>query len=88
MALCTKPPSPLVGDIDLSSRTGEVRPEFGDIVTLRPRERASSRTVEPVDGGSNLCAAVTGNGEVMPLMVGSTAGVSIDRECVGLISLR
>jgi hypothetical protein len=84
MALCTKPPRPFVGEIDLSILSGEIRPDVGDIVTLRPRARVSSRAAVSIEGGSNLCAAVTGSGEVILCAVGRTDGLSIEPDWVVL----
>lgn len=60
MALCTKPPMPLVGDGDLSSLSGDIRPCEGDIAS----ERASG-PLPP--GGSSFCTEDIDNGEVSPL---------------------
>lgn len=60
MALCTKPPMPLVGDGGRSSLSGEIRPWEGDIA----KPRASD--IESIFGGSNLCALVSGTGDPKP----------------------
>lgn len=56
IALCTKPPMPLVGDAGRSTLSGDIRPCVGDIAGARDSGRASV-------GGSKRCALVKGTGD-------------------------
>lgn len=64
MALCTKPPMPLVGDVE-RSRSGEILPWVGDMAMTRAvRELSpSSASVPASDGGANFCESSVGSAE-------------------------
>ena len=66
IALCTKPPRPLVGDAGRSTRPGESRPCEGDIAKGRAIEIFSPTDGYMVDGGSNLRLFVVGIGDRTP----------------------
>lgn len=68
IALCTNPPSPLVGDWGRSKRSGEIRPCDGDIASVRATDEDSSPREELVSegGGWNLWLLKVGNGDRTP----------------------
>lgn len=78
MALCTKPPMPLVGEVE-RSRSGEILPCVGDMAIPRvARELSASSGMEPAsDGGANFCESSRGRAE--PLFVtGSTSPADME----------
>ena len=64
MALCTKPPMPLVGDTG-RSRSGDILPCVGDMASPRAALVLSPpSTDEPCsEGGANFCESSTGRGD-------------------------
>lgn len=64
MALCTKPPMPLVGDAG-RSRSGEIRPCVGDMARARAALSAASVEAACSEGGANFCDSSTGSGDLV-----------------------
>lgn len=64
MALCTKPPMPLVGDAG-RSRSGEILPCVGDMASPRAALALSPPSTEEPgsEGGANFCESSTGRGD-------------------------
>lgn len=87
IALCTKPPSPFVGDGGRSIRSGDIRPWEGDIANARLLGCRSPPCddVESDDGGSNLWLCRVGNGERNPLADESDAEVECLRSKLDLL---
>jgi hypothetical protein len=86
MALCTKPPMPLVGDAGRSVRTGEMRPCVGDIAKARDEAASSSTSSSDAndgnDGNANFCESNCGKGDLVGRSGSSLApktGVLADR---------
>lgn len=78
MALCTKPPMPLVGEVE-RSRSGDILPCVGDMAIPRAARElsASSATELASDGGANFCESSRGSAEPL-LVTGSTSPPDMD----------
>lgn len=62
MALCTKPPIPLVGD---AGRSGEILPCVGDMARARAALSAASVEAACSEGGANFCDSSLGSGDLV-----------------------
>jgi hypothetical protein len=62
MALCTKPPMPLVGEAG-RSRSGEMRPCVGDMASARAALSPLSAMGLGSEGGANFCESSMGSGD-------------------------
>lgn len=78
MALCTKPPMPLVGEAD-RSRSGEILPCVGDMARARAARSLSPPSIEEPcsNGGANFWESSVGRGE-RPLASGSASPPDTD----------